>query len=194
MNIKAFIYLFFVIFSFSPLQAMQKNYSDEDSKESHYTPLKAHHISQEKMETPREKIIEELRTITTSNQWSLLDKVLTKLNKKLPEPITARELGTFLQEIPDKELDRYGIWVHAFGPKYAPIICINPAFGRANDSSGLNRPCKCKITSSTPTHFFSSHNYNVGRHESTSSSHIATCSKWYLPTAGHLHSWRRGYD
>lgn len=45
-------------------------------------------------------ILSQLRTISTSNQWSVLSGILTKLNKKLSEPLTEEELGTFIQTVP----------------------------------------------------------------------------------------------
>ena len=146
-------------------------------------------------ESHRDAILGGLRAISTRNQWSLLHNVLTQLNRRLKKPITGRELGALLHAIPDEELNCFGIWVQFFGSGFAPIICINPAFGRANDRDGVGRPCKCQRNQTDDASpFFTSHNYNIGRHESAASSHIVTCSKWQPPSAGHLHSWRRGYD
>ena len=138
-------------------------------------------------------IAQELAKINTSNQWSLLPAILTKLNKRLPEPIKSEELETFLKSITEEELKANGIWVQFFGTKYMPIICINPPLGRMNNELGLNRPCKCK-SKTQETKYFGSFDYNAGRHQSDISAHIPTCILWCPPKAGHLHSWRRGYS
>ena len=59
----------------------------------------------ESAEPGYDKVIEELRKINTSNQWSLLDIIGTKLNKKLPESLTTHQLVTLLQGIPVEELN-----------------------------------------------------------------------------------------
>mmetsp|Transcript_18944 Transcript_18944/g.19062 ORF Transcript_18944/g.19062 Transcript_18944/m.19062 type:complete len:159 (-) Transcript_18944:105-581(-) len=143
-----------------------------------------------------DEIIEILRSTSTNNQWSLLARVHVKINKKLSKPLTVQQLDIFLQNIPHDELVRKGIWIHSFGSKYMPIICLNPAYGRANDTIGLDRPCTCRVSKQTDNElkrYFHSSDYNAGRHMSTNSSHIATCIEWTPSATGHLHSWRRGY-
>mmetsp|Transcript_3581 Transcript_3581/g.5268 ORF Transcript_3581/g.5268 Transcript_3581/m.5268 type:complete len:151 (-) Transcript_3581:897-1349(-) len=140
------------------------------------------------------RLLEELSQISTRNQWSILGTIVVKLTKRLGKQLTTRELANELKAIPKKDLFFKGIWVHSFGSKYAPIICINPAFGRSNRKQGLDRPCSCKLKSSNAIRYFNSHDYNGGRHHCTASPHIATCSMWRPPSTGHLHSWRRGYE
>ena len=124
----------------------------------------------------------------------MLESVHKKLLKKIKMPLTLRELGTWLLTIPEKDLHFMGIWIQSFGAKYAPIICINPAYGRANETQGMERGCSCKMnTKSGVPKYFASMDYNAGKHANTNSEHIGTCILWQPPSSGHLHSWRRGY-
>ena len=81
-----------------------------------------------------QEIIKLLASISTSNNWSVLDSVLKKINIKLKsasfKTIGARELGQILTTLPEEYLMSFGIFVTSFGLKFAPIVCINPAFGR----------------------------------------------------------------
>ena len=157
----------------------------------------------------------------TSNQWSMLSSVMTKMNKKLDSEnriIDPRRLVEFLKSIGAKELNAHGVWWTSFGSQYEPIILVNPAYARARAlerSGGSGGVCTCcggsgadDTTSSSSSSsseaaarkseaaskkYFESHDYNAGRHASTASCHIASCCKWKPPTTSHLHSWRRGF-
>ena len=136
-----------------------------------------------------------LRSISTSNQWSVIDGVVTKLNKKLPKDqhTTAKELSDFLTKVDDKTLQNNGIWYIGLGT--ATILCINRAFGNARYRG--DDKCKCKDVGGSDSgaveKFYGSTAYNGGRHAYTGSKHIGSCFLWRPPNSGHLHSWRRGY-
>eukprot|EP00045_Choanoeca_perplexa_P001223 m.18438 g.18438 ORF g.18438 m.18438 type:complete len:152 (+) comp10807_c0_seq1:290-745(+) len=145
------------------------------------------------MDDPTIQLLNEVAAISTSNGWSVLDSVLMKLNRHRQPPLSARTLGTALHTAPAQALLARGIWVHSFGSKYAPIICVNRAFSRTYTRLGADAPCTCKLTDNEGSKYFSSQAYNAGRHAAPLSSHIASCTRWTPPEAGHLHSWRRGY-
>ncbi|CAN0480654.1 unnamed protein product, partial [Hapterophycus canaliculatus] len=73
-----------------------------------------------------------VRDVNTSNQWSTLTGVLTKLNRKLParEQVDARTLAKLLASASAAELSRNGVWTTSFGAKYMPIIIINRGYAR----------------------------------------------------------------
>uniref|UniRef100_A0A6T8I8D6 Uncharacterized protein n=1 Tax=Hemiselmis andersenii TaxID=464988 RepID=A0A6T8I8D6_HEMAN len=137
-----------------------------------------------------------LASTGTSNQWSMLDGVTTKVNKKLPKDmqVTPRQLDAFLQQVGDAELRKHGIWRTSFGAKYMPIIVVNPALGRIlRLCNGAEPPCSCGALNQREDRFLSSHAYNAGRHALVASSHKASCGQWTPPQTSHLHSWRRGF-
>lgn len=135
--------------------------------------------------------------VSTANQWTTLSGFVSKLKRKLPANTvrpSARELATLLASIPSDELQSNGLWVTSFGAELMPIILTNPAYARAR-RAGAGEACSCGVieTADTSARFFGSHDYNAGRHASTTSAHKANCMCWTPPTTSHLHSWRRGY-
>jgi len=145
-----------------------------------------------KQEAP-DPVVDSLKTISTRNQWSLLSTLVKKLNKRIATPMTVKEVAKHLLLVPSEVLRKNGVWVHSFGSKYEPIVCVNPAYGRVNSSEEDIPACSCKGIDRDSNVYFSSQAYNAGRHACTASLHIASCSQWTPPSTGHLHSWRRGY-
>mmetsp|Transcript_27997 Transcript_27997/g.52516 ORF Transcript_27997/g.52516 Transcript_27997/m.52516 type:complete len:150 (+) Transcript_27997:58-507(+) len=148
------------------------------------------------METP---IGQALASAATSAQWSTLDAVLRKVNSKIGgRPMDARAFDEFLRSVGDQELQAHGVWRHSFGPKYKPILLVNPAYARAvarDPEGGCSCPRKApQDQSAAVDNYFNSQNYNAGRHALEASGHIPSCALWRPPTTGHLHSWRRGFD
>ena len=146
-------------------------------------------------------LLSSLSLVSTSNQWSVLESLLPKLNKKLDRvksaPATLQELTELLVCTDDDVLLLHGIWKHGFGNSM--IVCTNPAFARACAVNGLvlNKVCSCGVGEGhrdmDHKRYFQSHDYNGGRHASTQSKHIANCSMWRPAPTSHLHSWRRGF-
>eukprot|EP00003_Mantamonas_plastica_P023791 TRINITY_DN4320_c5_g1_i1.p1 TRINITY_DN4320_c5_g1~~TRINITY_DN4320_c5_g1_i1.p1 ORF type:complete len:179 (-),score=62.18 TRINITY_DN4320_c5_g1_i1:79-615(-) len=139
------------------------------------------------------KAFEVLCTIGTSNQWSILTAIHTKLNKKLLNKglsITEEELRECLAAKTSDELKELGIWV-----EFDNIICINAVFGRKRAAEGgLILECSCDGGQErSSSKYFGSHDYNGGRHACTASTHKGACAFWEPPSTGHLHSWRRGF-
>mmetsp|Transcript_28105 Transcript_28105/g.71650 ORF Transcript_28105/g.71650 Transcript_28105/m.71650 type:complete len:163 (-) Transcript_28105:2216-2704(-) len=142
-------------------------------------------------------ILDSVQTISTSHQWSLLTAVLGKVNRKTGANMKAKQLGDMLVGTPKEELRRRGIWVESFGAKYMPIICVNPGYGRLNKDREGPLECTCGKggeKGDSGKRYFGSHDYNAGRHAAPNSTHLASCPLWAPPSAGHLHSWRRGYE
>ncbi|CAN0028309.1 unnamed protein product [Ectocarpus sp. 12 AP-2014] len=140
-----------------------------------------------------------LREVNTSNQWSTLTGVLTKVNKRLPaeQQVDARTLAGLLTSEPAAELARNGVWTTSFGAKYMPIVVVNRAYARKVAQGGEQGRCSCGEggrSGSGSSRFFGSQDYNAGRHALEASAHNAGCLCWTPPTTGHLHSWRRGFD
>mmetsp|Transcript_1988 Transcript_1988/g.4829 ORF Transcript_1988/g.4829 Transcript_1988/m.4829 type:complete len:151 (+) Transcript_1988:78-530(+) len=132
----------------------------------------------------------------TSNQWSMLDGVTTKVNKRLPkdQQVTPKQLDTFLKQVGDEELRQNGIWRTSFGAKYMPIIVVNTGLGRIlRLCNGAQPPCSCGALNNREDKFLSSQAYNAGRHALVASPHKASCGLWTPPQTSHLHSWRRGF-
>ncbi|CAM9983670.1 unnamed protein product [Ectocarpus sp. 12 AP-2014] len=147
-------------------------------------------------ETPVGRV---LREVNTSKQWSTLTGVLTKVNKRLPaeQQVDARTFARLLTSVPAAELARNGVWTTTFGAKYMPIVIINRAYAWRVAQGGEQGRCSCGEggrSGSGSSRFFGSQDYNAGRHALEASAHNAGCLCWTPPTAGHLHSWRRGFD
>mmetsp|Transcript_10991 Transcript_10991/g.15259 ORF Transcript_10991/g.15259 Transcript_10991/m.15259 type:complete len:229 (-) Transcript_10991:136-822(-) len=86
---------------------------------------------------------------STSNSWSLLSAVVTKINQRLARSsfksqyssssdpavnnvtVDPKNLVKVLDTVGKEILKMHGIWYHSFGSKYQPILCINPVYGRA---------------------------------------------------------------
>ena len=148
--------------------------------------------------------------VSTSGQWSILEGLLGKVNKRLKaaaaeqvEPVSAQELHVFVCGQDEAALELRGVWRHGFGT--GTIVCVNPAFGRACATRGwrLSDECECRGggrgsgrdgSSEDARRYFESQAYHGGRHASTQSRHLASCPCWRPAPSGHLHSWRRGYD
>ena len=109
-----------------------------------------------------------LCSVSTSAQWSVLDGVVTKVNKSLrgERVVTARELAAFLGEAGDDNLAAHGVWWLSFGAKHMPIVITNPAYARALVASGGKKVCTCGAgpgAGSGGGRYFASHDYNAGR-------------------------------
>ena len=145
-----------------------------------------------------------LSSVSTSNQWSVLDSLLPKVNKKLdksnhPEA-SSKDLRELLHDFDEHMLELYGVWKHGFSK--GMIVCTNPAFARACQARDfcLSTDCLCgagkghRNTTGAEQRYFGSHDYNGGRHACTQSKHVATCPLWRPAPTSHLHSWRRGFE
>eukprot|EP01043_Picozoa_sp_COSAG02_P075333 COSAG02_NODE_15486_length_1156_cov_2.068416_1_plen_171_part_00 len=144
----------------------------------------------------------------TSNSWSTLEAVATKVSRRAGRKVTPRELDVLMRGVGDATLLAHGIWRTSFGQKFMPIITVNTAFARsAAAADGEQWACTCGATPAAASggavaqkrqkdsdRFFGSQDYNGGRHASTASVHKGQCLMWRPPTTGHLHSWRRGFD
>ena len=131
----------------------------------------------------------------TSNNWSLLSSVLSKVNRKTGKPINEERAWDILTSVSKEYLRKRGIWTAAF----ANGICVNPVYARQRaveekNSTAMGSECTCSSHIERKDGYFSSHCYNGGRHACTNSSHKANCALWNPPASGHLHSWRRGFD
>ena len=144
-----------------------------------------------------------LRTISTRNQWATLPSVVKKINKKLSSQaaVSVSALAVFLASIDPDELNDAGIWVQSFGKKYQPIIITNPAYARSRQQGrhDMAYVCTCPQNQNcrkqgSNGRYFTSMDYNAGRHHVLSSDHLGNCPFWTPPTTSHLHSWRRGFD
>ena len=156
-----------------------------------------------------------LKSCSTTNTWAMLDAVTSKVSKKLGRKVDAKELEDLMIQAGDKELEKHGVWRTSFGPKFMPIVVINPAFGRAMMSKGNSNStdqmvrsqslCTCSKSSvygdrgnhrdvvKDANRYFQSSDYNAGRHASTVSHHAGNCPMWRPSQTSHLHSWRRGW-
>lgn len=133
-----------------------------------------------------------LRDVNTSNQWSTLTGVLTKVNKKLParQQVDARTLAGLLTSEPAAELARNGVWVTSFGAKYMPIVIVNRGYARKVAQGEEQGCCSCGQggpSGSGSSRFLGSQDYNAGRHALEASAHSLSCLRWTPPTTGHLH-------
>ncbi|CAM9770296.1 unnamed protein product, partial [Sphacelaria rigidula] len=140
-----------------------------------------------------------LRDVNTSNQWSTLTGVLSKVNKKLParHQVDARTLARLVTSESAAELARNGVWVTSFGAKYMPIVIVNRGYARKVAQGEEQGCCSCgqgERSGSDSSRFFGSQDYNAGRHALEASAHSLSCLCWTPPATGHLHSWRRGFD
>lgn len=140
-----------------------------------------------------------LCAISTSNQWSLPQAVVTKLNKVLPrdQRCQAEDLCSFLQAFEQEHLAVHGVFLAGVSPWL--IICVNPVYRRARQQeheSNSSSTCTCPGLSegNNTARYFTSQDYNAGRHGYEACRHRAFCIDWRPPTAGHLHSWRRGFQ
>jgi hypothetical protein len=143
-----------------------------------------------------------LRAVSTSNQWSVLESLLPKVNKKLQQidhsKASAQDLCDLLHDTDARILELHGIWKHGFSK--GMIVCTNPAFARACQAREyqLGSDCTCGAGSghrdTDGNRYFESHDYNGGRHACTQSKHIANCPLWRPAPTSHLHSWRRGFE
>ncbi|OLQ04998.1 hypothetical protein AK812_SmicGene11852 [Symbiodinium microadriaticum] len=80
------------------------------------------------MDTP---LGQALASCSTSAQWSTLDAVLRKVNAKCgTNAVNARDFDQFLQSVGSEQLRLHGVWRHSFGPKYKPLLVVNPAYAR----------------------------------------------------------------
>mmetsp|Transcript_7982 Transcript_7982/g.13497 ORF Transcript_7982/g.13497 Transcript_7982/m.13497 type:complete len:193 (+) Transcript_7982:87-665(+) len=147
-------------------------------------------------------LLSALSSVSTSNQWSVLESLLPKVNKKLQQAnqsaVNTSDLCELLHDIDESTLELHGIWKHGFSK--GTIVCTNPAFARACMARDMNlgKDCSCRAGSghrdTDEKKYFNSHDYNGGRHACTQSKHIANCPLWRPAPTSHLHSWRRGYD
>lgn len=149
-------------------------------------------------------LLSALSSVSTSNQWSVLESLLPKVNKKLDKnshpKATSQELSGLLHDLDEHTLELHGVWKHGFSK--GMIVCTNPAFARACQSrEGLGTKCLCgagkghRDSAGSEQRYFKSHDYyNGGRHASTQSKHVATCPLWRPAPTSHLHSWRRGFE
>ncbi|CAM9148884.1 unnamed protein product [Scytosiphon promiscuus] len=156
----------------------------------------AHTTQQTFFDTP---VGQALRDVNTSNQWSTLTGVLTKLNRKLParQQVDARTLARLLASTPAAELARNGVWTTSFGAKYMPIVIVNRSYARKVAGGEEQGCCSCgkgDQGGARSSRFFGSQDYNAGRHALEASGHSLSCLCWTPPSTGHLHSWRRGFD
>lgn len=143
-----------------------------------------------------------LSSVSTSNQWTVLESLLPKVNKKLrraeQSEVNTSDLCEMLHNIDERTLELHGVWKHGFSK--GTIVCTNPAFARACLARGmhLGKDCTCGAgcghRNTDEKKYFNSHDYNGGRHASTQSKHIANCLLWRPAPTSHLHSWRRGYE
>lgn len=145
-----------------------------------------------------------LTKVSTSNQWSLLDGVVKRMNAKRGRAgsalLDADTVSAFLKENVSKEaLISHGIWLHNVGDTL--IICINPCYGRVRQSelAEYGHPlvdCTCSNNriERKGDRYLNSNDYNAGRHAVTVSTHKASCPLWLPATTSHLHSWRRGAE
>ena len=147
----------------------------------------------------------------TSNNWSTLEAVATKVSRRAGRRVTPRELDALMCGVGDDVLLAHGIWRTSFGKKYMPIVTVNTAFARSAAAATSEQwTCTCgaapapmavtggggaaaKKRQSDSERFFGSQDYNAGRHACTASVHKGQCLMWRPPTSGHLHSWRRGF-
>lgn len=132
---------------------------------------------------------------STSNQWSLLEGLVSKVNKRLrvENKVSVQALALLLQSVDEASLGSRGVWYQGTGQQL--LVCINPPFGRARmkeQANGQTTACSCRV-SAQPDRYLTSSDYNAGRHACTASRHIGTCPLWRPASSGHLHSWRRGY-
>ena len=160
-------------------------------------------------------VLQAFSNTSTSVSWSMLDAVVNKMNKtqnNRPKKFSPREIDTILISAGTEKLRELGIFRTSFGTNYLPIVLTNPAFAaalakaRTNGSGEIS--CDCGIE--TPENrnlksfresklrdenqFSDSKAYNAGKHSSKLSPHKINCPKWSPPGAGHLHSWRRGFE
>ena len=141
---------------------------------------------------PDPTILEALRKVRTSNQWSLLEGVARKMG------IKTAVLHEFLDVTDDETLRVNGVWKCRVGDCY--IVCTNPGY-RTGAQSGRDT-CSCVAGGGEESggeeraaeRFFGSMDYNAGRHVIKKSGHQTTCAVWKPPSTSHLHSWRRGYQ
>lgn len=151
-------------------------------------------------------LFQALAATRTSNAWSLLSAMVLRVNRRLaPDhpPADLEQLAPVLVSIPGEVLQRRGVWVEGHGKN--AIVCINPAYAQAraaeaaHAAAGDGEPAGCRCSGSgrgrgnREARYFSSHDYNGGRHAPSASTHLASCVEWRPPSSGHLHSWRRGY-
>uniref|UniRef100_A0A7S4R141 Uncharacterized protein n=1 Tax=Ditylum brightwellii TaxID=49249 RepID=A0A7S4R141_9STRA len=100
---------------------------------------------------------------STSNSWSLLSALVTKVNQKLARDsssslnlkksivtVDLESLAALLDTIGKEILKAHGIWYHSFGPKYQPILAINPVYGRARLVEAMEAISKAESISSSP--------------------------------------------
>ena len=161
-----------------------------------------------------------MAAVRTSKQWAAFPSFVVKLNKSLPteERVSAKAAATLLKRAGAAQLRSRGIWVTFFGAKFMPIVLTNQGFAKAWQAAAAQGivgpettkpPCTCTARAAAAAaaeaggrtraekatkRFYSSHDYNAGRHRSTASVHHLNCVSWTPPTSGHLHSWRRGYE
>ena len=147
----------------------------------------------------------------TSNNWSTLEAVATKVSWRAVRKVTPRELDVLMRRVGDAELLAHGIWRTSFGKNFMPIVTVNTAFARsAAAADGKQWTCTCGATPTSASggggsaaaqkrqndteRFFGSQDYNGGRHACTASVHKGQCLMWRPPSSGHLHSWRRSFS
>lgn len=157
------------------------------------------------------QMIEAVSGVSTNVQWSTLGAVAKKMYTRQSESCTpekVRALARQLRHQPVDVLALNGVWLHDFGEQYQPIVITNAAYRRARaqlpptgDGGGTPVPCTCGANTAAgggglgaEARYFTSMDYNAGKHALHNSGHKANCPQWSPPTSSHLHSWRRGYE
>jgi hypothetical protein len=120
-----------------------------------------------------------LAATSTSVQWSTIDDVLAKMQRRAPGGVTGRatpnSLATLLESTPSDVLAAQGIWVTSSGRKHQPIVITNSAYAIACAEG--RTACSCGAQACA-----------------TATPHQPTCPAWEPPTTSKLHSQRRGYS
>ena len=131
-----------------------------------------------------------------------IDVVSLKVSKKAGKDVSPRELEDLMIELGPEALRCRGIWRKSFDSKFMPIVIVNRSYyaRTGNSETEVNSgKCICSLKgeveskNSSVSRYFTSQDYNSGRHSSTQSEHKASCPLWIPPSTGHLHSWRRGF-
>ena len=124
-----------------------------------------------------------------------------QVSKKIGKAVTARQLDDLMLELGPEVLRCRGIWRTSFHPNSMPIVIVNRSYyARSLRGNGEIREeilrCNCRSVEGgeSKSRYFTSQAYNAGRHASCQSEHKASCQLWTPPSAGHLHSWRRGFS
>ena len=129
---------------------------------------------------------------STQAQWLPLETVLVKVNKRLTaaelQETTATSLEEWVGRIAPKVLmNRAGIFKHSFGPKYQPLLLLNPGFARALSQwpKGSVGECMCGRHVGHSTGATKATRSSLAR-GTTDSEHKANCCLWTPPPTRHL--------